>query len=170
MSRPSRLLQELVAALVAEWGPSAVARAVEQHSATEGSATASARETKPSKPKPTAVELVLNTDVPESRRQVLMELAKRFDDKTFLPRAADIRNFLEMRGQSPGAVKQRTDAFRPLLRVMLRLPDEKLIRLAQERIYSGPSQLGPIADAIRDAGPSRRLVSETDDGLKKTGS
>jgi hypothetical protein len=149
------LLDRLVAVLVSEWGHAAVSESVRRVAAdgTKKQRQPSSRRND----KPSATELVRRADVPEARREVLAFLAQRFDEKAFLPRMADVREFLEMRGEqvSP-SLKNRADAFRPVLRLMLRLPEAGLERLAVAPGYSGPAQLDTIAEAMRAAGERLR--------------
>jgi hypothetical protein len=59
-----------------------------------------------------------------------------------------------MIGERPGAIKDRSDAFRRLLKVLPALPPEQLERLGNSALHSGPSQLGPLSDAIASAAAS----------------
>jgi hypothetical protein len=70
----------------------------------------------------------------------------------FLPSVADVREFLIMMGTRPIGMKDRTQAFRVLLESLTQLPIARLQQLAQTSLHSGPSELGPISDAITIAG------------------
>jgi len=99
-----------------------------------------------------AMQQIDRAQVPPEKRAILVVLAKRFDQKSFLPSLADIREFLTMSGQSPPAIKDRSDAFRSLLRFLQELPIERLNEIASSESHSGPSRLGPLSEAIAAAG------------------
>ena len=101
-----------------------------------------------------ATELVARAQLPEAQEVTLRELATRFDRKQFLPSVADVREFLIMIGERPGAMKARSEAFRQLLKALSGLPPEQLERLANSTVHSGPSRLGPLSDAISAAAAS----------------
>jgi hypothetical protein len=84
----------------------------------------------------------------------MLELALRFDQRQFLPNLSDVREFLIMMGERPAAMKDRAEAFRLLLKALSVLPPERVARLANSAIHSGPSQLGPLSDAIAGAAAS----------------
>lgn len=48
-------------------------------------------------------------------------------------------------------MKNRQDSFRNLLQVLLKLPPERLRKVADAASHAGPAQLGPISDAIAAA-------------------
>ena len=81
-----------------------------------------------------------------------MQLAERYDRKRFLPSVADVREFLIMMGERPIGMKNRKEAFRVLLQSLIRLPDDRLQQLVGTALHSGPSELGPLSDAIAAAG------------------
>ncbi len=101
-----------------------------------------------------ASEQVARAQLPEAQEVVLRELAMRFDSKEFLPSVSDVREFLIMIGERPGAIKDRSEAFKQLLKALSGLPPERLERLANSARHSGPSQLGPLSDAISAAAAS----------------
>jgi hypothetical protein len=86
------------------------------------------------------------------KRDALLELAERYDRKQFLPSVADVREFLIMMGERPVGMKDRKEAFRVLSRSLIQLPLEDLQQLTRTGLHSGPSQLGPLSDAISAAG------------------
>jgi hypothetical protein len=95
-----------------------------------------------------ASEQVARAELPKAKEAALRELAIRFDQKQFLPSVSDVREFLMMMGEQPGAIKDRSKAFGRLLKALSVLPPERLERLASSTLHSGPSQLGPLSDAI----------------------
>jgi hypothetical protein len=102
-----------------------------------------------------ASEQVARAQLPEVQEVILLKLAVRFDRREFLPSISDVRQFLIMMGETPGAMKDRSEAFRRLLKLLSRLPLERLEQLMSSSLYSGPSQLGPLSDAISTVAASR---------------
>jgi len=104
----------------------------------------------------TAVDQLTKTSDITVSGEEIFALATRFDRKEFLPTVGDIREFLAMSGSIVEGLTSRSEGFRYLLPVLVKLPPERLKRLATSNSYSGPSQLGPLADAIRSAGEAMR--------------
>jgi hypothetical protein len=86
---------------------------------------------------------------PSNQQERLLTLAQLFEEKRFLPTAADIRNFFEAYGVTTVKVKARQDAIPLIFRFLSSLSDERLSRIINEGSFTGPSELGPIADAIK---------------------
>jgi hypothetical protein len=107
--------------------------------------------------KPNAAEQVGRLQVDGPRRNVLLEIAAQFDRKQFLPSVADVREFLILSGGHPSGIKDRTEGFRTLLQMLVEVPDERLQSVLEAAKHAGPSQLGPISDAISNAG--QRMAS-----------
>jgi hypothetical protein len=167
-SRHQAFLTKLVRMLVEEWGYDEVQRALAQLSEMGGGTLVSSapeeraarqpsskREGSRSK-KLTAVEQVARLSIPDRERETLLGIAAKFDQKEFLPRVVDIREFLAMRGEDSSGVKDRLDGFRRLLRSLSQLPSDKLEGLMSSARYSGPARLGPLSDAIRSTGEALR--------------
>src|SRR5262249_32285696 len=115
------------------------------------------------KGKPNASEQVERVALQGEQRDALLLLAARYDQRLFLPSVADVREFLIMMGERPITMKDRSEAFRILLRSLMQLPAERLLRLTQTALHSGPSELGPLSDAIAAAGerlPRQRPASD----------
>jgi hypothetical protein len=87
-----------------------------------------------------------------TRKQLLLQIARRYEQKQFLPSVAAVTEFLTMMGDDPGQLKDRVQAFRVLLRALLQLSADRLTQLTNSSLHSGPSQLGPISAAIAAAG------------------
>ena len=149
----SRLLMSLLAPLLQEWGYDSVRQCLAELLAgqVEEDLSHAAHKRKPAKAHHglSAVEIVERLDATADQKRPLHVLAARFDAKTFLPTASDARHFLEMRGQDPSPIKQRQDAFRKVLDVLLSMADDELMLLEAPGTYAGPTQLGPLSDAIK---------------------
>jgi len=93
------------------------------------------------------------------RREELLELASRFDKKSFLPTVADVRNFLHYKDSSVKMIERRETAIPKLIQVLLSLPKEQLQRILQDENYAGPSRLGPLSEAIKESSAVRLVKS-----------
>ena len=155
-----RLLFLLIELLVQEWGYETVLQCLADFSAkkSEGSAlpTAGDRRLAKERHRPKASEIVDRLTVPDARKELLRALAARLDDKTFLPSAADIRRFLELRGKISGPIKHRQNSFRKVLDLLVSMDDEELLLLQRSGYNGGPTRLGPLSDAIKATGAAFR--------------
>lgn len=175
-------LKELLSPLIAQWGRDEVLRAIYEidgSSVTHKAGTKdryakhhSAEEKKRAEPtaKLSAVMIAEKTNVPADKRLLLINLASQFEHKSFLPTISDVRNFLEMRGQDIGNIKQRPEAFRKVIKAIIDLPNENLERMIRSSRHSGPSQLGPLSDAIKAASAFVRSGPNEDDHSVDEGS
>jgi hypothetical protein len=154
MKSRKALLTKLLQTLVDEWGYEDVATALastngalsDRHA--EGSTSPSSKK----RVRLSATEQIERAALEGEQKELLLQLAVRYDRKLFLPSVADVREFLIMMGTRPIGMKDRTQAFRVLLESLMRLPIARLQQLAQTALHSGPSELGPISDAITLAG------------------
>jgi hypothetical protein len=154
MTKP--LLNNLLRTLVQEWGHEEVQAALMQLSGrSDATPLGCGSDAAPrTRTKLLASEQVAQARLSDAQVVPLRELAVRFDRKQFLPSISDVREFLVMMGERPGALKDRSTAFRLLLVALSGLPPERLERLVNSARYSGPSQLGPLSDAISAAATS----------------
>lgn len=168
MSTRKTLLTSLLRVLVQEWGYKAVEAALLQLSdtATRIEAGTAARSetgtplTTRNRRRLLAIEQVARAQLAEPQLVALRELAARFDRKQFLPSQSDVREFLLMLGEKPGKMEDRSAAFQQLLKALVRLSPERLDKLANSALHSGPSQLGPLSDAISAAAASLHRYRE----------
>lgn len=156
------LLRSLLIPIVQEWGYDAVFRCLadlRSERAKDGvSSAAHDRRLRKESRRPTALEMVGRLDAAGARKESLRMLAERFDEKTFLPTVSDVRHFLDMRGQDTGPVKQRQDSFKKVLSVLVGMADEELAILQGSGTHAGPTQLGPLSDAIKATSAAVRNV------------
>ena len=112
------------------------------------------------RPRLTASEYVVKMDIAEDRRQWLTEVAGQFDAKSFLPTsgmcggsAACTESLHRVRW--PAAVRSEG------VQVLGTMDRDEVSEMLDSGLFSGPAQLGPIADAIRETGRERRSVPWT---------
>ena len=110
--------------------------------------------TKPSKSRArvTASGYVSKLDIPLEKRPAMVEIAERFQDKSFLPTFGDIANFCQIYGLETPASKTRASAIPRVFKFIAAMDTAKIQSMLDEKMFSGPSRLGPIADAIRNNG------------------
>jgi len=155
------LLMSLLAPLLREWGYDTVRQCLAEAHTEQAKEDLSrvAHKRKPAKEyrRPNAVDMTERLDAAVERKEHLRVLAVRFDAKTFLPTASDVRHFLEMRGH-PGPIKQRQDSFRRVLDVLQSMADDELMLLQASGTHAGPTQLGPLSDAIKASSAAVRFT------------
>ena len=107
--------------------------------------------------KPTATEYAAKMELLPEKRTTIGEMAERFERKDFLPTFGDIRNFCQMYGVDVPASKTRASAIPRVFKFIATEMDAKEAqRILDDGMFSGPSRLGPIADAIRRNGRASR--------------
>ena len=106
--------------------------------------------------KATAVEYVSRMDVATERRVPMLELAKRFEERSFLPTYTDVQDFCRIYGIEEPASKTRANVIPRVFKFLATMEVHDLQRLLDENAFSGPARLGPIADAIRRHGRTTR--------------
>lgn len=159
------LLGRLLKVLIDEWGYDTVCECLETlHTSNEVQEVDSSKQRRPRKKteKPTASALASKISLPPEQKRLIQSLAERYDAKLFLPTAGDIRYFFEMHSEVPPSSKQRSDNFRRIMKLLSTLQESTLRKIIEDDAHSGPSQLGPLSDAMRNAG-KQRLV-ERDPG------
>ncbi|MBB5885558.1 MULTISPECIES: hypothetical protein [unclassified Xanthomonas] len=165
------LLASLLTPLLQEWGRDSVLACIQE---LETSSSLIKQQQRPNKVaqsqspgKPNAVGIASRTELPVAKRDALLSLASLFDQKHFLPTAADVRSFLELRTQHSGAIKQRQEAFRKVLTLLASMTNEELERLIGSSTHAGPTQLGPLSDAIRATGAVMRSIDTSSNDSNK---
>jgi hypothetical protein len=148
-----RLLKQLLKPLMDEWGPEEVAAAVSDLSHNERFVDSRADGTiNRVRFRLSAREELLKTELlGNEEKQLLLPLAERYDAKQFLPSVADVREFLMMMGIRPAGMKDRREAFRNLLKGFGQMPTVRIREIAEAAAHAGPSELGPLSDAIAAA-------------------
>ena len=104
------------------------------------------------RPRVTAPEYVKGMALPADKSVGVTELAERFHQKTFLPTFGDVANFCEMYKIELPASRSRVNAIRRIFEFIAAMEADEIQRILDYEMFSGPSRLGPIADAIRNYG------------------
>ena len=106
-----------------------------------------------------ALEYVAKMELSAEKKPVAVELANRFENKAFLPTFGDIRNFCQIYGIDEPASKSRASAIPRVFKFIATMEPDEIQRILDDGMFSGPSRLGPIADAIRRNGRAARTYS-----------
>ena len=96
----------------------------------------------------TALERVQKMDLPSETADSVVELARRFDEKSFMPTFGDIAHFCQVYNIDEPSSKSRASAIPRVFRAIAVMDAEDIQMLLDYGAFSGPSRLGPIADAI----------------------
>ena len=100
------------------------------------------------KPAATALERVEKMDLPSETADVVLQLAKRFDEKSFMPTFGDIAHFCRVYDVDEPASKSRAAAVSRVFGTIAAMSAEDIQILVDYGAFSGPARLGPISEAI----------------------
>ena len=110
------------------------------------------QQTRPKKSKPTAPQYVAKMPLPPEKEASVLELAEKFQAKLFLPTMGDISNFCQAYRIDEPSSKSRANAMPRVFKLIASMDAQDIQYLLDSGMFSGPSRLGPIADAIRNNG------------------
>ncbi len=96
----------------------------------------------------TALERVEKMDLPGETADIVVQLAKRFDEKSFMPTFGDIAHFCRVYDVEEPASKSRASAIARVFSTIAAMNAEDIQILLDYGAFSGPARLGPISDAI----------------------
>ena len=88
-------------------------------------------------------------EVPAEQGAVLRRATEEFEQRVFLSTLNDIRNFCEAYGIEEPRSKSRASGIPRVFKFLVTMDVADVERMLDDRMFSGPAQLGPIADAIR---------------------
>ena len=102
--------------------------------------------------KPTASQYLAKIEIAPEKESSVSELARRFDAKSFLPSFGDVTAFCQSYEIDEPASRTRANAIPRVFKLIASLEADEIREIIDEGLFSGPSRLGPIADAIRRNG------------------
>ena len=156
------MLEDLLRAIVKHYGIMRVELALRelQHADDErapqtqfGRSTQNEKYDRPSYPrkrqKVTAPLYIAKLDLSHESCQPLTELAKKFEDKKFLPTIGEVRNFCILHGIDEPTSSSRVAAIPRVFGFLATMSTNDICAILASDKFSGPSRLAPIADAIR---------------------
>ncbi|MCY4500845.1 MAG: hypothetical protein OXE57_04720 [Alphaproteobacteria bacterium] len=163
---PRHDLTEALQALVRRHGMSSVLHGLADLQATPDSAVPSspAKRAGGARSKPSAIDYVSRMPFPPDKARVMERAAQRFEDKSFLPGVADIREFGRVYSVDLGKSVSRTSAIPRIFTFLAAMDADRVNRMLDEGAFSGPARLGPIADAIRNRSAGRLRSRYSDPG------
>jgi len=97
--------------------------------------------------------------IDKERAKILVEMARRYEAKQFMPNVNHARAFLQSRGIDVSLVKSRRQTTVAVFRNLAELEASVLHDILDGGLYDPPMRLGPIADAIDNYGQWRRSQS-----------
>lgn len=103
----------------------------------------------------TASERVARMELSKEKTTAVAELARRFDEKSFMPTFGDIAHFCQLHDVDEPVSKSRASAIPRVFKALAAMEAEEIQRILDYGMFSGPSRLGPIADAIGRNGRAR---------------
>ena len=154
--KDNELLDRLLLVLLDKWGMDAIMNRLQELSPDHGASPRSKQVTRPKRTKATPTKLVEQLDLPVDSRDALLTLAQLYESKKFLPTAGSIRNFLTMKGIEEQPPKNRSDAFRVVLKLLASSPPAEVHQLVESEVHGGPTRLAPISEAIEAFGQRNR--------------
>ena len=165
-------LRSLLSALVEDCGYEAVRKALEDCAPARANApvlmNASVKRPRKPRPKPNAVAVVESLALPdEEKKNALMALAKKYEEKRFMPNVNSVRAFLEKAGEDISRVKSRQQVVSKVFRRLADWETDKLRELDVRSLYGPKKSLSVIARAIEAAGRRRRQESGDGDRAER---
>lgn len=110
----------------------------------------------------TALRYVSKLDVDLDVRAPLEEAATQYESKSFLPTVGEIRNFCMIHGIEVPASHSRASAIPRIFKHLSQLAPSEIHLILQSSVFSGPTRLAPIADAIRRSSEQRASEGTAD--------
>ena len=104
---------------------------------------------RPTKSRRSAVDFVQSMKVPAARAVAVRRAAEDFERRAFLPTLSDVRSFCETYGIEEPKSKSRASGIPRIFKFLVTMDVADVERMLDDRMFSGPAELGPIADAIR---------------------
>ena len=150
----SKYLKDMLCLMVNRHGPEQVNRALREVVSAHRRKNPNKKKASPKNSakaktkKKTALEYVAKMDLPSDKKPAMAELAKRFEEKNFLPGFGSIREFCLIYRIVEPASKSRISALPRIFKFIATMETSDIQRILDSGLFSGPARLGPIADAI----------------------
>ncbi len=120
---------------------------------------------RPRKPrsKPNAIVIVGSLALQdEGKKSVLMALAKKYEEKAFMPNVNHVRAFLEQEGKDVSRIKSRGQVVSTVFECLAAWETRKLRELDTRGLYGPPKSLSVIARSIESFGRRNRRGHKED--------
>ena len=113
-----------------------------------------------SRPRRSAMAVVETLDIVDvEKKDILLVLAKAYEEKKFMPNLNMVRAFLTQHGHDVSKVKARQQVVPTLFKCLASLETQKLCELHERGLYAGPKSLAVIARSIEDYGTAKRAIT-----------
>ena len=160
-------LRNLLSTLVDDCGYEVVRKTLKDFEPALESAPASRNSTvkRSRKPraKPNAVTIVGSLALPdEGKKSVLMVLAKKYEEKAFMPNVNHVRAFLEQEGKDVSRIKSRGQVVSTIFKCLANWETPRLKELDTRGLYGPPKSLSVIARSIESFGRRNRRGHKED--------
>ena len=159
-------LQAALRAIVERFGIDAVRKALRDFSRDErkrelirGPGGVRAARKRSGRERLSAVGYVQKMKLPEERAEAIRRAAREFEKRTFLPTFGDVRNFCESYGIDVPRSTSRAAVIPRVFRLLAAMDTPDVETMLDDRLFSGPVELGPIAEAIRGRARQDRKVA-----------
>ena len=158
-------LKTLLSSLVDDCGYEAVSKALENFDPARTSSTASksssSKRPRKQRTKPNAVAVVNSLTLPnEEKKSVLMMLARKYEEKTFMPNVNHVRAFMENEGEDVSRIKSRQQVVSKVFKYLADWETPRLQELHTRGLYGPPKSLSVIAKSIENFGRRNRQSPE----------
>ena len=165
-------LRNLLSTLVDDCGYDAVREALEDFDPKlkrdPASKSSSVKRVKKPRTKPSAVSIVGSLALSDERKKsVLMTLAKKYEDKEFMPNVNHVRAFLEQEGKDISRIKSRGQVVSTIFKCLADWDTSRLRELDTRGLYGPPKTLSGIAKSIESFG--RRNRRNHTEGVQRMG-
>ena len=88
-------------------------------------------------------------DISTYRAGVIVRVVEEFERRTFLPTVGDLRSFCETYGIEQPKSRALASSIPGIFKFLVTVDAAEVKSILDGRMISGPTELGPIADAIR---------------------
>ncbi|MGI9346612.1 MAG: hypothetical protein ACR2PV_01320 [Gammaproteobacteria bacterium] len=113
------------------------------------------------KSKPNAVRFVETLNILDNeKRNLLRDLAARYENKQFMPNVAHVRGFLGQENRDVSRIKSRQQVTLAVFKILAQYDVSDLSQMIEFGAYGPPKRLGSYAKAIENFGQSRRQSAQ----------
>ena len=160
-------LRNLLSTLVDDCGYDAVREALEDFNpalkSTPTSRNSSVKRSRKPRAKPNAIAIVDSLVLPdEGKKSVLMTLARKYEEKAFMPNVNHVRAFLEQEGKDVSRIKSRGQVVSTVFKCLADWETPRLRELDTRGLYGPPKSLSVIAKSIESFGQRSRRSHKED--------
>ena len=160
-------LRNLLSTLVDDCGYEVVRKTLKDFEpalkSTTASRNSSVKRSRKPRAKPNAVTIVGSLALPdEGKKSVLMVLAKKYEEKAFMPNVNHVRAFLEQEGKDVSRIKSRGQVVSTIFKCLANWETPRLKELDTRGLYGPPKSLSVIAKSIESFGQRSRRSHKED--------